>query len=155
MTKVFPAWRIKTAERSYDAETGGMTQWKDSGGYLAVAQDSENYIETVLGKRFGISPFFLINLTKDPAAWAAVFFTNIIKHSDEVLRARAELRDQIGFAAYGAAEPGMGNPPLGAMVVKSPAALKVAASRHDVFSRAWNALSSCAPDENWVAIVDL
>ena len=61
-----------------------------------------------------------MNLTKDPAAWAAVFFTDIIKQSDELLEARGELRNEIGFAAYGAAELGMSNPPLGAMVVKSP-----------------------------------
>jgi len=96
-----------------------------------------------------------MNLTKDPAVWAAVFFTDIIKQSDEVLEARGELRNEIGFAAYGAAEPGMSNPPLGAMVVKSPTALKAAASRHEVFRKAWDALQSCAPDKNWVAVVDL
>jgi hypothetical protein len=96
-----------------------------------------------------------MNLTKDPAAWAAVFFTDIIKHSDEVLRARGDLGTEIAFAAYGKAELGMSNPPLGAMVVKSPAALEAAASRHDVFAKAWGALQSCAPDRNWVAVVDL
>jgi hypothetical protein len=48
-----------------------------------------------------------------------VLFTDIIKQSDELLRARGELRNEIGFAAYGSTEPGMSNPPLGAMVVKS------------------------------------
>lgn len=155
MTKVFPAWRVETSDRRVDPKTGQMTEWKNTGGNFEVQQDAEDYIEERLGQRFGVSPFFLMNLTKDPASWAAVLFTDIIKQSDEVLRARSELSDQIAFAAYGAVEPGMSNPPLGAMVVKSPAALKAAASRHEVFRKAWNALQACAPDKNWVAVVDL
>ena len=149
MTKVFPAYRIEIAERR------PQTDWKGKGGYLEVTQDAEDYIDAVVGQRFGVSAFFLMNLTKDPATWAAVFFTDIIKQSDDVLKARGDLGDQIRFAVYGAAQPGMSNPLLGAMVVKSPAALKTAATRHEVFSKAWNALQSCAPDKNWVAIVDL
>jgi hypothetical protein len=119
MTKVFPAWRLETSERRYDPESGQMTAWKGSGGSFEVGLATENYISAALGERFGISPsFFLMNLTNDPATWAAVFFTDIVKQSDELLKARAELRDEIGFAAYGAAEPGMNNPPLGAMVSK-------------------------------------
>lgn len=155
MTKVFPAWRIEASERRYDPASGQMTEWKGAGGSLEVTQEAEEYIDKTLGERFGISPFFLMNLTKDPATWAAVLFTNIIENSDEVLRSRAELRDEIGFAAYGAAQPGMNSPPLGAMVVKSSAALEAASSRHQVFSRAWDALKSCAVDKNWVAVVDL
>jgi hypothetical protein len=41
-----------------------------------------------------------MNLTAQPQTWAAVFFTEIIKNSDEVLTARAELRDLIQFAAW-------------------------------------------------------
>ena len=48
----------------------------------------------------------------------------------------------------------MGNPPLGAMVVKSAAALKNAATRHEVLSKSWNALQACALDKKWVAVVD-
>jgi predicted NUDIX family NTP pyrophosphohydrolase len=155
MTKVFPASRLEASERHHDPERGLMTEWKGSGGYFVVAQEAEDYIEATLGERFGVSPFFLMNLTKDPAAWAAVFFTDIIEDSDELLKARAELRDEIGFAAYGTPEPGMRNPPLGAMVVKSAEALNAASSRHEVFRRAWDALQSCAPDKNWVAVVDL
>ncbi|MGB6950165.1 MAG: hypothetical protein WBD84_13365, partial [Methyloceanibacter sp.] len=143
------------SQRGQNPETGQMTGWKNTDGSLEVEQDAEDFIEETLGERFGVGPFFLMNLTNDPAAWAAVFFTDIIKQSDEVLEARGELRNEIGFAAYGAAEPGMSNPPLGAMVVKSPTALKAAASRHEVFRKAWDALQSCAPDKNWVAVVDL
>lgn len=155
MTRVFPAWRIGVSERGVDPRTGRMTEWKDAGGNLEVGPEAESYIEERLGERFGVSPFFLMNLTKDPASWAAVFFTDIIKNSDEVLKARAELGGDLAFAAYGKAEPGMSNPPLGAMVVKSRAALEEAASRHEVFAKAWSALKSCPVHENWVAVVDL
>ena len=108
MTKVFPAWRVEVSERGQDPETGEMTDWRTSGGSLEVEQDAEDFIEETLGERFGVGPFFLMNLTNDPAAWAAVFFTDIIGQSDELLEARGELRNEIGFAAYGEAEPGMG-----------------------------------------------
>jgi hypothetical protein len=63
-----------------------MTEWKGAGGFFAVDPDAENYIEEKLGRRFGIPPFFLMNLTKDPTTWSAVFFTGIIDNSDEVLK---------------------------------------------------------------------
>ena len=98
--------------------------------------------------------FFLMNLTLQPV-WAAVLFTEIIKDSDQILNARAELRDLIQFAAYGDFKRGMPNPPLGAMTVKSAEALKLASARHPVFKKAWDALQSCAPDRSWVAVVEL
>jgi hypothetical protein len=124
---------MESSERRQDPETGQMTEWKGAGGWFEVGLDAENYIDKTLGDRFGIGPFFLMNLTKDRATWAAVFFAGIIEHSDELLEARAELRDDIGFATYGVVEPGRNNPPLGAMVVKSAAALNAASSRHKVF----------------------
>ena len=33
-------------------------------------------------------------------------------------------------------------------------ALKVASSRHPIFTKSWNALQACAPDDNWIAVVD-
>ncbi len=154
MTKVFPAWRIETSERRYDPDDNQMTAWKGSGGYFAVESDVEDYIDEAVGHGVA-SAFFLMNLTKDPDRWAAVFFTDIIPNSDDVLKARAELSDKISFAAYGAAEPGMGNPPLGAAVFNSRTVLETASSRHEVFKKVWDALQSCDPNKNWVAVVDL
>ncbi len=110
--------------------------------------------ESLLGT-VGISPFFLMNLTRDSEVWAAVFFSDIIKDSDGLLSSRADLREDIRFAAYGETQPGMKNPPLGAMAVRSAEALCAASTRHEVFRKAWDALRSCAPDMKWVAIVDL
>jgi hypothetical protein len=132
-----------------------MTEWRESDSWLEIGSEAEAYIIEALDERFGVSPFFLINLTRDPATWAAVLFTDIINDSDEVLRARGDLRGEIGFAAYGPAELGMPNPPLGAMSVKSATALKMASSRHEVFAKAWAALKECAPDRNWIALVEL
>ena len=72
-----------------------------------------------------------------------------------MLTARSELREEIRFAAYGTAELGMTNPPLGAMAVRSASALHAASSRHEVFRKAWDALRSSAPEGKWVAVVDL
>ncbi len=155
MTKVFEAYPVATSERRYDADAGQMTEWKKSGGGFEITIEAEDYIHNLLGARFAVGPFFVSNLTSDPASWAAVLFTDIIKESGEVLKARAELRDEIAFAAYGKAEPGMSNPPLGAMVVKTPAALETASSRHEVFRKAWTALQSCSPHKYWVAVVDI
>jgi hypothetical protein len=132
-----------------------MIEGESTGGYFMVTPETEEYIQERLGEQFGVSPFLLMNLTNDRGTWAAVFFSRIIEKSDEVLKARGELRDEIGFAAYGKVEPGMSNPPIGAMAVKSAKALETASKRHDVFAKAWDALRSCSPDENWVALVDL
>lgn len=155
MSKVFSAVRLEEAQHTLDPATGEMTQWNSIGGFFRIDAVAEDYIEDLLGKKFGVSPFFLMNLTKDRTTWAAVFFTDIISDADMVLRARAELRDDLAFAAYGQATPGMANPPLGAMAVKSPRALEVAAERHVVFRKAWEALQDCSPQGEWVAIVDL
>ena len=105
MMKVFQAWRLGTAKRHHDPETDQMTAWETSRSSLVIEQTGEDYIDESLGERFGFSAFFFLNnLTVDPATWAAIFFTNIIENSDEVLEARAELRDEIRFAAYGTAE---------------------------------------------------
>lgn len=154
MAMVFPAWRVSESERRIDPETGRLME-NNRGGFFVVEPEAEEYIETTLGKQFGVTPFFLMNLTKDPRTWAAVFFTEIIKDSDEVLTARAELRSEIGFAAYGDAKVGMNNPPLGAMAVMSAAALQQASSRHEVFKQAWDALQSCEAGRKWVAVIDL
>ena len=155
MTRIFPALRVESRERGEDADTGSMTEWEDAGGCFYIEADAEEYISEKLEERFGVGPFFLMNLTQDPQIWAAIFFTEIIKNSDEVLISRAELCDDIRFAAYGEAKPGMINPPLGAMTVRSASALHAASSRHEVFRKAWEALRSCAPEGKWVAVVDL
>ena len=119
VTRVFEAWRVEDTVRSQEAATGRMTDWKTEATYLVVQQDAEDHIDEILGEEFDIFPFsFLCNLTRDPEVWAAVFFSDIIQDSDEVLRVRNELRDDLRFAAYGPAEPGMSNPPLGAMAVR-------------------------------------
>jgi hypothetical protein len=149
MTRVFPAWRIEESVREKDTATGGITDWKARGrGWLEIDQDATDYIERTLGERFGVDVFFLMNLTARPETWAAVLFTEIIKDADEVLKARAELRDQIRFATYGDAKPGMLNPPLGAMTTNGAEALKLASTRHAVFKKTWDALQACAPDKN-------
>jgi hypothetical protein len=151
MTKVFPAWRLGIIERRYDPATGQMTEWTDTGSYFEVEEATHDYIIEKTGQR----PPFLMSLTRDPGAWAAVFFTRTIERSDEVLRVRDELGAQIAFAAYDETELGMSNPPLGAMVVNRPADLAAASSRHEVFRTAWDALKSFAHDKQWVAVVDL
>jgi hypothetical protein len=150
MARVFPAWRLEESQRGVDADTGQMRELKRT-NFLEVEETTHDYIRQTTGQ----SPFFLMNLTEGFDAWAAVYFTKIIERSDSVLRVRDELRVDIAFAAYGEAEPGMSNPPLGAMVVKRPEDLAAASLRHEVFREAWNALQSCAQDEHWVAIVDL
>ena len=154
MTRVFPATRLETWERRYDPETGGMTESESAGGFFVIDQDAEEFIESTLGERFGIGSFFLMNLTREPETWAAVFFSEIIRDSDALLEARAELRPELGFAVYGDSQPGMKNPPLGAMVVTSADALRAASTRHEVFRKAWEALKLCSPDRKWVAVVD-
>jgi hypothetical protein len=152
---VFPASRIQTMERGFDPAKPGLTEFKDAGSFLAVEQDAEELIESKLGERFGVSTFFLMNLTRDPQAWAAVFFTGIVEDSDQLLASRAELADDLRFAAYGAAFPGMTNPPLGAMVIRSASSLSKASKRHPVFERTWEVLKPCSPEKNWVAVIDL
>jgi hypothetical protein len=155
MTRIFPARRVETSERRFDPQTRQMTGWTTADGHFHIEQEAEDFIDETLGRRFGLSPFFLMNLTRDPAAWAAVFFSEIIMDSDLLLSARAELREDIRFAAYGDAQIGMKNPPLGAMVVRSAEVLSLASTRHEVFRKAWDALRSCEPDRKWVAVVDL
>ena len=93
-----------------------------------------------------------MDVTRDPDVWAVVFFTDAIENSEEVLSSRAELRDEIKFAAYGPDEGGDTIPPLGAMVIKNAKALGEASSRHKVFMEAWEALRECSPGGRWVAI---
>jgi hypothetical protein len=71
------------------------------------------------------------------------------------MQARAELAEAIRLGGYGAAEPGMNYPPIGAAVINSRAALEAASSRHEVFQKMWDALQGCEPDRNWVAVFDL
>ena len=151
MTKVFPAYAIVEEGRKYDDKTDRMRDWEKTDEWLQVDYAGAKYIEKNLGDY--VDDFFLMNLTRE-LPWAAVLFTSIIKNSDEVLKARAELRDALKFASYGPSEPGMPNPPVGALVVKSSDALKVASSRHPIFTKSWNALQACAPDDNWIAVVD-
>jgi len=146
---------LETWEQRSDPETGGMIEPESAGGFFAIGQDAEEFIESTVGERFGLSSFFLMNLTREPDTWAAVFFSEIIRDSDALLEARGELRPELGFAVYGDSQPGMKNPPLGAMVVKSAEALRVASTRHEVFRKAWEALKLCSPDRKWVAVVDL
>jgi hypothetical protein len=154
--RVFPAQRVEcSSTRGLDPSSGRMTERKNEGGYFVVEEAAADFIDEILGDHVRSSAFYLMNLTEDPQAWAAVFFSDIIKNADEVLDARAELRDDIAFAAYGKAEVGIDNPALGAMVVKNPEALRVASSRHEIFQKAWDALQSCSPNRNWVAIVVL
>ncbi len=155
MTRIFPARRVEWSKRRFDPQTRQMTGWTTSDGHFHIEQEAEDFIDETLGRRFSLGPFFLMNLTQDPKAWAGVFFSEIIKDSDLLLSARAELRDDIRFAAYGDAEVGMKNPPLGAMVVSSAEVLSLASTRHEVFRKAWEALRSCEPDRKWVAVVDL
>jgi hypothetical protein len=103
-----------------------MTDWKQTGSFFEVEQSTHEYIE----RKTGRTPFFLMNLTQDPKAWAAVYFTKIIDQSDEVLKVRDELRVEIAFAPYAPVHAGMRNPPLGAMVINRPEDLAVAATRH-------------------------
>jgi hypothetical protein len=151
MTKVFPAWRLEEKQRGYDPTIGQMTDWKRTGSFFEVEEATHEYIREKTGR----DPFFLMNLTKDPEAWAAVYFTSIIKKSDEGLKVRDDLGVEISFAAYGKVERAMTNPPLGAMVVLRPEDLAAASLRHEVFRKAWEALKSCARDKHWVAVVDL
>ncbi len=151
MTKVFPAYAIVEKGRKYDDKTDRMTDWEKTGGWLQVHDAGAEYIEKNLGDY--VDDFFLMSLTRE-LPWAAVLFTSIIKNSNAVLKARAESRDALKFANYGSSEPGMPNPPVGALVVKRSDALKVASFRHPIFTKSWNALQACSPDENWIAVVD-
>jgi hypothetical protein len=153
MTKVFPAQRLQIRERRYDAEKKRIIEI-DKGSYLAVDSVADEYIDEAIAHRWA-SAMILTRITKDPGSWAAVFFTSVISNSDEVMQARGELSDAIRFAGYGAAEPGMSYPPLGAAVINSRDALDAASSRHEVFQKMWDALRDCEPNRNWVAVVDL
>jgi hypothetical protein len=151
MTKVFPAWRLHESQRDVDPRSGQKTEWRPTGSFLEVEEATHDYIREKTGR----GPFFLMNLTQDPRAWAAVYFTKIIEQSDEVLKVRDELGVEIAFAPYGTAQLGMSNPPLGAMVIIRPEDLAAASSHHEVFRKAWGALKPCTRDKQWVAVVDL
>ncbi len=129
MTKVFPAWSMRTATRRGDPATGQMIE-EDARHSLELEEDAQDYIHETLNERFGVNAFYLMHLTREPA-WAAVLFTGVIKNSDEILKARGELREEIKFGPYGEVQPGMSNPPIGAMIVKSKSVLHAASSRHD------------------------
>ena len=155
MNRVFPAFKYRRHREGIPSERPPPPELA-SDTYLYVLDEAEDFIRHQIGQRFRFSPFFfLANLTSRVDCWAAVFFTEIIKNSDEVLAVRAELRPDLGFAAYGDAETGMSNPPIGAMDVRSKASLKKAADRHPVYRAAWDTLAACSEDTNWVAVVDL
>jgi hypothetical protein len=151
VTKVFPAQRLLTWERRYDVERKRIIE-TDKKSYLWVDSDADAYIDEAIAHRW-LSAITLTSITKDPASWAAVFFTTVISNSDEVIQARAELAEAIRFGGYGATQPGMNYPPFGVAVINSRAALEAASSRHEVFQKMWDALQGCEPDKNWVAIV--
>lgn len=154
--EVFQAWRIDMHVRHYDPQRKKITKKQEKAGSLALDDSDESLlIEQLLEYGVEIGPFFLMNLTNNPGTWAAVFFSKIIPNSDEVLEIRGEFRSQIGFAAYGPAEVGMQNPPIGAMVIRSASALQALSSRHEVYRRAWEALKDKSPDLNWVAVVEI
>ena len=155
MWKVFLALRWEGWTRGYAPEIGQTGEWRRS-GFLDIGPEGDAYLaEKFEGRGFGVSPSFLMDVTPDPDVWAVVFFTDVIENADEVLSSRAELRDQIKFAAYGADKGDDTIPPLGAMVIRSAKALEEASSRHKVFMKAWEALREYSPGGRWVAIVDL
>jgi hypothetical protein len=150
MTKVFNAWRLIETVRGVDPKTGEMTEMGKN-SFFVVDEATETYIREKTGR----NSFFLMNVTSDPATWAVVFFTTIIERTDEVLKVRDELNAQIRFVAEGEPKPGMKYPPFGTMLVNRPEELAAASSRHEVFQKAWDALKACAPDKEWVAVIDL
>jgi hypothetical protein len=93
VTKVFPAQRLLTWERRYDAERKRIIE-TDKRSYLWVDSDADAYIDEAIAHRW-LSAITLTSITKDPASWAAVFFPAIISNSDEVIQARGELAEAI------------------------------------------------------------
>jgi hypothetical protein len=67
---------VEEFSRGQEAQIGGMTAWENASGFFHGQQEAEDYIEATLVARFGVSPFFLMNLTQDQDTWAAVFITD-------------------------------------------------------------------------------
>ena len=104
---------------------------------------------------YNLTTFFLWNMTENRNVWSVVFFSQAVPDPVAILDARAELKAEIAFAAYGDVEADMNLPPLGAMAIQSKNILERASKRHPIFMRAFRLLEGYSDRKNWVGLIDI
>lgn len=153
MDLVFPAQRIVETTLTANANSNQPLKSLSSRGYFVLDPTDEELLFSKIKPEITI--FFLWNMTENRDVWSVVFFSEPIKGSSKVLEARANLRDQLVFAAYGNVTPGMIDPPLGAFAIQSKSSLEAGATRHPIFARAWKLLKDKTENANWVTLIDI
>lgn len=104
---------------------------------------------------YNITTFDLWNMTENRHVWSVVFLSHAIDDPHEIIDARAELKEELLFSAYGSAKSGMRYPPFGAMAIQSKNAIAKASTRHPIFMRAYRLFENCLDRRNWVGLIDM
>ena len=153
MDMVFLARTIVESRRTQDQVTGKMSDWVSGGGYFVMAPLEEEHLFSKIN--YNVTTFFLWNMTEKRNVWSVVFLSQAIEDPSSIIDARADLKDELVFSAYGSIKPGFRFPPLGAIAIQSKSALEKASERHPIFLKAYRLLVNCSDAKNWVGLIDI
>jgi len=150
--KIFEAKTLCSATVSEDDILNGRSVPASDLSYFWALSEEE---EDQLIEHSGVSPFFLMNVSRRRDTRAIIFMDQELPDSSEVVSARGDgpLCEFIKFASYANKEQMQGTPAIGAMVVLDRLALRALSDKHEFYAAVDYALRELDENKGWVVLL--